>query len=42
MTQDVWTLVGVIVVFLGLLGFLLALTAAGSLAVYWILSVFET
>ena len=28
--------------FLGLLGFLLALTAAGSLAVYWILSVFET
>ena len=27
---------------LGLLGFLLALTAAGSLAVYWILSVFET
>jgi len=28
--------------FLGLLGFLLALTAAGSLAVYWILSVVET
>ena len=28
--------------FLGLLGFLLALTAAGALAVYWILSVFET
>ena len=28
--------------FLGLVGFLLALTAAGSLAVYWILSVFET
>ena len=28
--------------FLGLLGFLLALTAAGSLAVYWILSVFES
>ena len=28
--------------FLGLLGFVLALTAAGSLAVYWILSVFET
>ena len=28
--------------FLGLLGFLLALTSAGSLAVYWILSVFET
>ena len=28
--------------FLGLFGFLLALTAAGSLAVYWILSVFET
>jgi len=27
--------------FLGLLGFLLALTAAGSLAVYWILSVVE-
>jgi len=27
--------------FLGLVGFLLALTAAGSLAVYWILSVFE-
>ena len=27
---------------LGLLGFLLALTAAGSLAVYWILSVVET
>jgi len=27
---------------LGLFGFLLALTAAGSLAVYWILSVFET
>jgi hypothetical protein len=28
--------------FLGLLGFLLALTAAGSLAVYWILSLVET
>jgi hypothetical protein len=27
---------------LGLLGFLLALTAAGSLAVYWILSLVET
>ena len=27
--------------FLGLLGFVLALTAAGSLAVYWILSLFE-
>jgi hypothetical protein len=27
--------------FLGLLGFVLALTAAGSLAVYWILSVVE-
>jgi hypothetical protein len=27
--------------FLGLLGFLLALTGAGSLAVYWLLSVFE-
>jgi hypothetical protein len=27
--------------FLGLLGFLLALTGAGSLAVYWILSVVE-
>ena len=27
---------------LGLLGFLLALTASGSLAVYWILSIFET
>ena len=28
--------------FLGLLGFVLALTAAGSLVVYWILSVVET
>jgi len=28
--------------FLGLLGFVLALTAAGSLAVYWILSIVET
>ena len=28
--------------FLGLLGFLLALTGAGSLAVYWILSIVET
>ena len=27
---------------LGLLGFLLALTGAGSLAVYWLLSVFES
>jgi hypothetical protein len=27
--------------FLGLLGFVLALTAAGSLAVYWILSLVE-
>lgn len=27
--------------FLGLLGFVLALTAAGSLAVYWVLSVVE-
>ena len=27
---------------LGLLGFLLALTAAGSLAVYWLLSIVET
>ena len=28
--------------FLGLLGFVLALTAAGSLVVYWILSIVET
>ena len=28
--------------FLGLLGFLLALTAADSLAVYWVLSIVET
>jgi hypothetical protein len=28
--------------FLGLLGFLLALTAAGSLAVYWLLSIVES